>query len=222
MAGLGSQKLTVTFRGLAAGPSRKQEPACKDLKTASSVCSQDSLVTLVHVCQMADELMMSNLHSKENYDKYVEPKGDPTGKKERSLNFEEIKDWGPEPITKMSTPTVNKMPHPAADLPLRFGRTTEENRSPGAIASRPLRFGKNTKESISRHVPNLPQRFGRTAARVSPRHWAICSKNPCLHCLNGLLCSMICEPQDIQNPYQKHLRRLGFKKMYDAELKHKK
>nr|XP_017514265.2 pro-FMRFamide-related neuropeptide VF [Manis javanica] len=171
----------------------------------------------------ADELMMSNLHSKENYEKYVEPKGDPTGEKKRSLNFEEVKDWGPEPITKMSTTTVNKMPHPAADLPLRFGRTTEENRSPGAIASLPLRFGKITKDSISRHVPNLPQRFGRTAARsVAQTLGNLLQESMPSLSTNGLLCSMICEPQDIQNPYQKHLRRLGFKKMYDAELKHEK
>ncbi|KAK2492685.1 hypothetical protein MC885_005873 [Smutsia gigantea] len=171
----------------------------------------------------ADELMMSNLHSKENYDKYVEPKGDPTGEKERSLNFEEVKDWGPEPITKMSTPTVNIMPHPAADLQLRFRRTTEENRSTGAMASLHLRFGKNTKESIWRHVPNLPQRFGRTAARSVTKTLSdlLQESMPSLSA-NELFCSMTCEPQEIQNPYQKHLRSLGFKKMYDAELKHQK
>ncbi|VCW79564.1 unnamed protein product [Gulo gulo] len=64
----------------------------------------------------------------------------------------------------MSAPTVNKMPHSAANLPLRFGRTMEEERSTGVMANLPLRFGRNIKESISRHVPNLPQRFGRTTA----------------------------------------------------------
>lgn len=65
----------------------------------------------------------------------------------------------------MSAPTVNKMPHSAANLPLRFGRTVEEERSTGVMANLPLRFGRNIKESISRHVPNLPQRFGRTTAK---------------------------------------------------------
>ncbi|XP_004828420.2 pro-FMRFamide-related neuropeptide VF [Mustela nigripes] len=139
------------------------------MKVISSKCfilvilATSSLLTSNVFC--SDELMMSNLASKENYDKYSEPEGDLKGEKERSLNFEELKNWGPKTVIKMSAPTVNKMPHSAANLPLRFGRTVEEERSTGVMANLPLRFGRNIKESISRHVPNLPQRFGRTTAK---------------------------------------------------------
>ncbi|XP_008563900.1 PREDICTED: pro-FMRFamide-related neuropeptide VF-like, partial [Galeopterus variegatus] len=69
------------------------------------------------------------------------PRGHPQEERKRNLNFEELKDWGPKDVIKMSTPLVKKMPPSAANLPLRFGR--------------------NIEVSISRHVPNLPQRFGR-------------------------------------------------------------
>ncbi|XP_023565609.1 pro-FMRFamide-related neuropeptide VF [Octodon degus] len=117
----------------------------------------------------ADELTMVHHHSKENYDKCSEPGGTPKGEKERSFSFQELKEWGPKNVIKMSTPAVNKMPHSAANLPLRFGRTMEEERSPGGSVNLPLRFGRNTEAGNSRHIPNLPQRFGRmtTAQSVS-------------------------------------------------------
>ncbi|XP_021545456.1 pro-FMRFamide-related neuropeptide VF [Neomonachus schauinslandi] len=194
------------------------------MKVISSKCfilvilATSSLLTSNIFC--TDELMMSNLHSKENYDKYSEPEGDLKGEKERSLNFEELKDWRPKTVIKMSAPTVNKMPHSAANLPLRFGRTMEEERSTGVMANLPLRFGRNIKESISRHVPNLPQRFGRTAAKsVAKTLSDLLQQSMHSPSASELLYSMNCPPQEIQNPDQKHPWRLGFKKIDDAELK---
>ncbi|XP_017720282.1 PREDICTED: pro-FMRFamide-related neuropeptide VF [Rhinopithecus bieti] len=170
----------------------------------------------------ADELMMSNLHSKENYDKYSEPRGYP--KRERSLNFEELKDWGPKNVIKMSTPAVNKMPHSVANLPLRFGRNTEEERSAGATANLPLRSGRNMEVSLVRRVLNLPQRFGRTttAKSVCRTLSDLCQGSLHSPCANDLFYSMTCQHQEIQNPDQKRSRRLVFQKMDDAELKQEK
>uniref|UniRef100_F6W3R4 Pro-FMRFamide-related neuropeptide VF n=1 Tax=Macaca mulatta TaxID=9544 RepID=F6W3R4_MACMU len=140
----------------------------------------------------ADELMMSSLHSKENYDKYSEPRGYP--KRERSLNFEELKDWGPKNVIKMSTPAVNKMPHSVTNLPLRFGRTTEEERSAGATANLPLRFGRNMEVSLVRRVLNLD----------------LCQGSLHSPCANDLFYSMTCQHQEIQNPDQKRSSPLPF------------
>uniref|UniRef100_A0A8C8ZPM0 Pro-FMRFamide-related neuropeptide VF n=1 Tax=Prolemur simus TaxID=1328070 RepID=A0A8C8ZPM0_PROSS len=180
-----------------------------------------SLLTSNFLC--ADELMMSNLHSKENYDKYSEPRGYRKGEKERNLNFEELKDWGPKNVIKMSIPAVNKMPHSAANLPLRFGRTIQEERSTG-VTNLPLRFGRNVKASISRCVPNLPQRFGRTttAKSVSKTLSDLCQRSTHSPSASELLYSMTCQHQEIQHPEQKQPRRLVFQKIDDAEVKQEK
>uniref|UniRef100_A0A4X1U1S4 Pro-FMRFamide-related neuropeptide VF n=1 Tax=Sus scrofa TaxID=9823 RepID=A0A4X1U1S4_PIG len=163
-----------------------------------------SLLTSNIFC--TDELVLSSLHSKKNYDTYSEPRRDSKWEKQRSLNFEELKDWGPKNVIKMSTPVVNKMPPLAANLPLRFGRTEEES-SPGAIASLPLRFGRNTEDSMSR-VPNLPQRFGRTKARsITKALGALLQQSTRSPSAKGLLYSITRQPQEIQKPDQKNLRR---------------
>ncbi|XP_019581789.2 pro-FMRFamide-related neuropeptide VF [Rhinolophus sinicus] len=186
------------------------------------ILATSSLFTSNTFC--ADELMMPNLHSKENYDKYSEPRGDLTGEKKRRLNFEELEDWDPKNIIKISPPAVNKMPHLAANLPLRFGRTMDEERSTDGMANLPLRFGRNTEESLARRVPNLPQRFGRTTMATSVTETLRDLLQQSMHpaSVNELLYSMTCQPQEIQNPDEKHPRRLGFKKTDDAELKQEK
>ncbi|XP_032142652.1 pro-FMRFamide-related neuropeptide VF [Sapajus apella] len=179
-----------------------------------------SLLTSNIFC--VDELMMSNLHSKENYDNYSEPRGYPKG--ERSLNFEELKDWGPKHVIKMSTPAVNKMPLSVPNLPLRFGRNVGEEKGTGATANLPLRSGRNMEVSLIRHVLNLPQRFGRTATAKSFCRTLsdLCQGSKHSPCANDLLYSMTCRHQEIQNPDQKQSRRLVFKKIDDAELKQEK
>nr|XP_012303170.1 pro-FMRFamide-related neuropeptide VF isoform X1 [Aotus nancymaae] len=179
-----------------------------------------SLLTSNIFC--ANELMMSNLHSKENYDKYSEPRGYPKG--ERSLNFEELKDWGPKYVIKVSAPAVNKMPHSVANLPLRFGRNVEEERSTGATANLPLRSGRNVEVSLVRHLLNPPQRFGRTTTAKSFCRTLsdLCQGSMHSPCANDLFYSMTCRHQEIQNPDQKQSRGLVFKKIGDAELKQEK
>ncbi|CAM5093200.1 unnamed protein product [Eretmochelys imbricata] len=108
-----------------------------------------------------DESAMSSLQSRDYGDKYSESSEDFLEEKQRSLNFEELKDWGSKNIIKMSTPTVNKMPNSLANLPLRFGRNVQEKRSMKPVANLPLRFGRAFEGSISRCAPNLLHRFRR-------------------------------------------------------------
>ncbi|NXS68843.1 GNIH protein, partial [Pandion haliaetus] len=82
--------------------------------------------------------------------------------KQRSLNFEEMKDWGSKNIIKMNPPTVNKMPNSVANLPLRFGRNYPEERSIKPIANLPLRFGRAFGENILRCAPKVSHRLGRS------------------------------------------------------------
>lgn len=76
------------------------------------------------------------------------------------------------------------------------------------MANPPLRFGSNTEDSISRHVPNLPQRFGRTTTAKSVTKTLSDLLQQSMHSspANGLLYSVTCQPQEIQNPDQKNLR----------------
>ncbi|KFR16073.1 Gonadotropin inhibitory hormone peptides, partial [Opisthocomus hoazin] len=142
-----------------------------------------TVVFLTSNIMCLDELMKSSLQSREdNNDKYYKIKDNILEEKQRSLNFEEMKDWGSKNIIKMSPPTVNKMPNSAANLPLRFGRNYPEERSIKPNANMPLRFGRAFGDNIPRRAPkvshrlerspfvksssqsllNLPQRFGKS------------------------------------------------------------
>ncbi|XP_009707655.1 PREDICTED: pro-FMRFamide-related neuropeptide VF [Cariama cristata] len=110
-----------------------------------------------------DELMKSSLQSREDDDdKYYEIKDNILEEKQRSLNFEEMKDWGSKNIIKMNPPTVKKMTNSVANLPLRFGRNYPEERSIKPIANLPLRFGRAFAENILRHAPKVSHRLGRS------------------------------------------------------------
>ncbi|XP_075413685.1 pro-FMRFamide-related neuropeptide VF [Tenrec ecaudatus] len=111
----------------------------------------------------ADGFVMHQLHSRENDDKRAEHRGNPKGNREGSFHLEELKDWHPKGLPKMSPPAVNRIPHPATNLPLRFGRAMGGG-GVGPMTTLPLQLGRTTKGSILRRVPNLPQRFGRTVA----------------------------------------------------------
>uniref|UniRef100_I3MCF4 Pro-FMRFamide-related neuropeptide VF n=1 Tax=Ictidomys tridecemlineatus TaxID=43179 RepID=I3MCF4_ICTTR len=175
-----------------------------------------SLLTSNIFCE--DELLMPNLHSKENYNKHFEPRGAPKKEKEKSPNFQELKDWGPKNVMKMNTPSVNKKPHSAANLPLRFGRTVKEERSPGGTANLEIWT------SISRHNPNLPQRFGRmtTAQSVTKTLSDLFQQSTHSLCASEFLYSNTCQSQENQNPDQKQPRRLVFKNIDDVEVKQEK
>ncbi|NXC53030.1 GNIH protein, partial [Aleadryas rufinucha] len=110
-----------------------------------------------------NELMKSRLQNREdNDDKYYEIKDDILEEKQRSLNFEEMEDWGSKNIIKMNPFTVNKMPNSVANLPLRFGRNYPEERSIKPFANLPLRFGRAFGENIPNPAPKVPHRLGRS------------------------------------------------------------
>ncbi|KAM7035947.1 pro-FMRFamide-related neuropeptide VF [Passerculus sandwichensis] len=137
-----------------------------------------------------NEAMKSRLQSREdNDDKDYEIKDNILEEKQRSLNFEEMEDWGSKDIIKMNPFTASKMPNSVANLPLRFGRNYPGERSIKPFSNLPLRFGRAFGENIPNHSPrvshrlersplvkgssqsllNLPQRFGKSLAVNLPR-----------------------------------------------------
>ncbi|NXY43993.1 GNIH protein, partial [Ceuthmochares aereus] len=110
-----------------------------------------------------DESMKSILWSREDNDaKFYKIKDNNLEENQRSLNFEEMKDWGSKSITKMNPPTLNKMPNSVANLPLRFGRNYPEERSIKPIANLPLRFGRAFGENILKRASKVSHRLGRS------------------------------------------------------------
>ncbi|XP_028645859.1 pro-FMRFamide-related neuropeptide VF [Grammomys surdaster] len=159
-----------------------------------------------------DELVIPHFHSKEGYGKYSQLRGIPKGEKERSVSSQEQKDWGAKNVIKMSPAPANKVPHSAANLPLRFGRTIEEKRSPTARA--------NMEAGTMSHFPSLPQRFGRTTAGSILKTQAGLPQKS-LHSLasSELLYTMTCQHQEIHSPGQNQPRRRAFMETDDAERK---
>ncbi|NWX20907.1 GNIH protein, partial [Aegotheles bennettii] len=121
-----------------------------------------TMVFLTSNSMCLDEPMKFSLQSREDDDKYYEIKDSILEEKQRSLNFEEMKDLGSKNMIKMNPPTVNKMSNSVANLPLRFGRNYPEERSIKPIANLPLRFGRAFGENMPRHAPKATHRFGRS------------------------------------------------------------
>ncbi|KFO69901.1 Gonadotropin inhibitory hormone peptides, partial [Cuculus canorus] len=110
-----------------------------------------------------DEPMKPILWSREDNDaKYYEIKDNNLEENQRSLNFEERKDWRSKNIIKMNPPTVNQMPNSVANLPLRFGRNYPEERSIKPIANLPLRFGRAFGDNILTSASEVSHRLGRS------------------------------------------------------------
>ncbi|NWS00045.1 GNIH protein, partial [Motacilla alba] len=110
-----------------------------------------------------NEPMNSRPESREDNDeKYYEIEDNILEEKQRSLNFEEMEDWGSKEIIKMNPFTASKMPNSVANLPLRFGRNYPEERSIKPFSNLPLRFGRAFGESIPNHAPKVSQRLGRS------------------------------------------------------------
>ncbi|KFO57301.1 Gonadotropin inhibitory hormone peptides, partial [Corvus brachyrhynchos] len=147
-----------------------------------------TVIFLISNSMCLNEPMKSRLQSREDDDKYYEIKDNILEEKQRSLNFEEMEDWGSKNIIKMNPFTVNKMPNSVANLPLRFGRNYPEERSIKPFANLPLRFGRAFGENTyqapkvshrlgrsplvkgsSQSLLNLPQRFGKSLAVNLPR-----------------------------------------------------
>ncbi|XP_056338832.1 pro-FMRFamide-related neuropeptide VF [Oenanthe melanoleuca] len=137
-----------------------------------------------------NEAMKSRLQSREDSDdKYYEIKEDILEEKQRSLDFDEMEEWGSKDMIKMNPFTGSKMPNSVANLPLRFGRNYPEERSIKPFANLPLRFGRAFGENIPNRAPkeshrlgrsplvkgssqsllNLPQRFGKSLAVNLPQ-----------------------------------------------------
>ncbi|XP_077350048.1 pro-FMRFamide-related neuropeptide VF isoform X1 [Lithobates pipiens] len=107
-----------------------------------------------------DETKATNLESQEIYDDLFESKED--FQNERNGNSDEYRYWGSNSINdinrynRLSMQPENEFLQerslkPAANLPLRFGRTSDDK-----IAKSIPSFDK-----IAKSIPNLPQRFGR-------------------------------------------------------------
>ncbi|NWZ04844.1 GNIH protein, partial [Agelaius phoeniceus] len=149
-----------------------------------------TVVFLTSNSMCLNEPMKSRLQSREdNDDKDYEITDNILEEKQRSLNFEEMEDWGSKDIIKMNPFTASKMPNSVANLPLRFGRNYPEERSIKPFSNLPLRFGRAFGENILNHAPrvshrlersprvkgfsqsllNLPQRFGKSLAVNLPR-----------------------------------------------------
>ncbi|NXV71323.1 GNIH protein, partial [Atlantisia rogersi] len=122
-----------------------------------------TVVLLTSNSMCLDELMKSSLQSREDDDdNYYEIKDNIMEEKQRSLNFQEMKDWESKNVLKMNPPTVNKTPNSVANLPLRFGRNYLEERSIKPFANLPLRFGRAFGENMPRHAPKVSHRLGRS------------------------------------------------------------
>ncbi|XP_009953782.1 PREDICTED: pro-FMRFamide-related neuropeptide VF [Leptosomus discolor] len=121
-----------------------------------------TVVFLTSNSMCLDEAMKFSLQSREDDDdKYYKVRSI-LEEKQRSLNFEEMKDWGSKNSIKMNPPTVNKMPNSVANLPLRFGRNYPEERSVKPFANLPLRFGRAFEQNIPRRAPKVSHRLGRS------------------------------------------------------------
>ncbi|NWH91262.1 GNIH protein, partial [Aegithalos caudatus] len=162
----------------------------KVISTKLNLLALATVVFLTSNSMCLNEPTEPRLQSREdNDDKYYEIKDNILEEKQRSLNFEEMGDWGPKDIIKMNPFTASKIPNSVANLPLRFGRNYPEERSIKPFANLPLRFGRAFGESIPNNTPkvshrlgrsplvksssqsllNLPQRFGKSLAVNLPR-----------------------------------------------------
>ncbi|KAM7071261.1 pro-FMRFamide-related neuropeptide VF [Acridotheres tristis] len=121
-----------------------------------------AVVLLTSNSMCLNEPMKLRLQSREDSDDKYEIKDNILEEKQRSLNFDEMEDWGSKDIIKMNPFTVSKMPNSVANLPLRFGRNYPEERSIKPFANLPLRFGRAFGENIPNHAPKVLHRLGRS------------------------------------------------------------
>ncbi|XP_072269555.1 pro-FMRFamide-related neuropeptide VF [Pyxicephalus adspersus] len=130
-----------------------------------------TFLTLFTFTACFDETTATNLESQEKYDDLFGSKED--FQNERNVNSDEYQYWGFNSINDMNRySSLSMQPEreflqerslkPAANLPLRFGRTPDD-KIPKSIPNLPQRFGRylSGKANIQ-SVANLPQRFGRS------------------------------------------------------------
>ncbi|MEE6511969.1 hypothetical protein FKM82_018880 [Ascaphus truei] len=103
----------------------------------------------------SDGSSVTNLESQEKYDDFLESREGVQN--QRNLNSEELRQWRSYGIDEMRPPIMNK----CNNLPIPFERHFLEERGVKPAANLPLRFGRASEDKIAKSVPNLPQRFGR-------------------------------------------------------------
>ncbi|XP_075684767.1 pro-FMRFamide-related neuropeptide VF isoform X2 [Rhinoderma darwinii] len=137
-----------------------------------SLCSF-SILFAFSVC--SEETTATNLDSQEKYDDLFESRED--FQNQRNLNSNEYRYLGPKSISDMNPSVMSKYSSfpilereflverglkPAANLPLRFGRASDDKVGK-SIPNLPLRFGRYIPGKTSiRSATNFPQRFGRS------------------------------------------------------------
>ncbi|XP_075067359.1 pro-FMRFamide-related neuropeptide VF [Mixophyes fleayi] len=112
-----------------------------------------SILFAFSIC--SDEYTTTNLESQEKYDDLFESRED--FQNQRNANSDEYQYWRPNSISEMSSPIMSKY----GSLPIQFEREYLEERGLKPAANLPLRFGRASDDKIAKSIPNLPQRFGR-------------------------------------------------------------
>ncbi|XP_063778080.1 pro-FMRFamide-related neuropeptide VF [Pseudophryne corroboree] len=112
-----------------------------------------SILFAFSIC--SDETAMTNLESQEKYDDLFESRED--FHNQRNANSAEYRYWRPNSVSEMSAPIMSKY----SSVPIQLDRELLEERSLKPAANLPLRFGRASDEKIVKSFPNLPQRFGR-------------------------------------------------------------
>ncbi|OCT74095.1 growth hormone-releasing peptides [Xenopus laevis] len=76
---------------------------------------------------------------------------------QRTINSEELQYWK----SNIQNEIGSLLAHKYNNLPLQSERLVLEERGNKPAANLPLRFGRGSEDNIARSIPNLPQRFGR-------------------------------------------------------------
>ncbi|CAH2282655.1 pro-FMRFamide-related neuropeptide VF [Pelobates cultripes] len=105
-----------------------------------------------------DETAM-NLESQEKYEDFFESRDDIQNR--RNVDSEELKFWLPDGFNEISSAILNKY----SQLPVHLERQFLEERGVKPAANLPQRFGRGSEDKVTKSIPNLPQRFGRYLPR---------------------------------------------------------
>ncbi|OCT75785.1 growth hormone-releasing peptides [Xenopus laevis] len=97
----------------------------------------------------------NSLENQENYDDLLESTNDIQNP--RTINSEELQYWK----SNIQNEIGSLLAYKSNNLPLQSERLVLEERDNKPAANLPLRFGRGSEDGIARSIPNLPQRFGR-------------------------------------------------------------
>eukprot|EP00079_Xenopus_tropicalis_P016636 XP_004915743.1 PREDICTED: pro-FMRFamide-related neuropeptide VF [Xenopus tropicalis] len=97
----------------------------------------------------------NSMENQENDDGLLKPTDDIQNP--RTINSEELQYWKSNIQNELDSLLAYKY----NNLPLQSERLVLEERDNKPAANLPLRFGRGSEDGITRSIPNLPQRFGR-------------------------------------------------------------